>query len=122
MKISRQGWKRRRGHKRFQRGVGRDDAVTVPVHLAHWGSCPLRVVRRKGSAGYPRPGVFGGGQPVGSAMPTQHAEAYRRKLRGGAESAGVSRANVRFPLLLHPRFSFLFPFASWARINQMSRT
>lgn len=46
----------------------------------------------------------------------------RRKLRGGAESAGVGRANIRFPLLPHPGFSFLFPLASWAQINQMPRT
>lgn len=59
----------------ISRGLGRDEGVMVSVHLAHWGSRPLRVVRGKGSAWCPRPGVFWGGRPMGPATHTLLAEA-----------------------------------------------
>lgn len=93
------------------RGLGRDEGAVVPVHLAHWGSRPLRVVRRKGSAWCPRPGVFWGGTSHGSCHAYPPCRGDRRKLWGGAEGAGVSRASIRVPLFftLGSCSSFLLP-------------
>lgn len=69
------GLEQEEGPQVISRGLGREEGVMVPVLLAHWGSRPLRVIGRKGSAWYPRPGVFWGGGLMGPAMHTLLAEA-----------------------------------------------